>query len=1024
MVKKMDIKKIDKNEYESNSYTNVDQSEIKPWEKSGALETKADMAFIIHMFGANIYHSDESAYREQLVNALSHGALPVLEAGHEAWVEVTFDYAERTIVIQDMNGMGIPWKDFDNICTYLGQSGNKDGTRAGQHGCGLFSFLKLSDLITFETWSKVTDEHYAFIGREGKVWDPIENRTLEVTGTKITIALKPEVIIDKLVDATRIIAGHFPVTTNMTIRNKTDSSLDDYGKIQDGTFTLGNRSYVQDLMERYASLFPQTPTDENHVLKLEDDMLELYIIKHPDTTYTEVTSYLTNVPINLHHDKDTYGSSKRIFEYDHILGNIGHCILHVKNERKIHPPVDRDQLNETDTRMLLDRATLLFVEYVKENVTYTTVNEWIKSDFKWLADNRSLDELLTEETREIHDEIRKSYYGSLHKDYQQTLSAYLTSYDNIFLTRGRNDRLEKGLIDYHNDNELGTVGFINTKKGKTRYQTEDHFTFLETLFKYASDFRRENKVKLPALQEDSDIDTSGGIIKVYDRDDRNAGYDTEFIEIKGKCYNLRNEKLEKKPSSWESLLEFTPVLHDVTNMSESALQEIVDVEKKGIRYDMSATCKYYVRVEHKRLGCNYQMIQSGWDNAHGLRGTPFRTIGSKGLDKKLRHLPNVLFPEDLVKILQTIPVKTNFVSFGKQPDNFWDLFVLFELHKHGISKINPDFTTDSITCVYNEDQLDFPVSQENRMVWAIIPKELTPKILSVFNYYAVLIISKDNCDFSDDFWKNVTDKDIPEMNSMIERFHKAYLKYPAYFQPIFKNLDKDSVVMWINKKLNIELFDGRALSSIYSSYSHNHELDIIDGMEIVKWARTLPAISKKCAARIAIHFLEKANTNLNREVDMADNERKRLSTRFAYRELTNPKSTFYLEFLDKGYVFKNTGNDDFDKKDNLMYNSAHSVIERWNEMNYYYSEKQELSELIRLMNIDYDVILEKCRTMKNFVEKHGNRYIFKISTVKDIEDFLYSLTMYDFTSLYQQRKEKNKINVQVDPVEFSVSFID
>ena len=120
----MDIKKVDKNEYESDSYTNVDQSEIKPWEKSGALETKADMAFIIHMFGANIYHSDESAYREQLVNALSHGALPVLEAGHEAWVEVTFDYAERTIVIQDMNGMGIPWKDFDNICTYLGQSGN------------------------------------------------------------------------------------------------------------------------------------------------------------------------------------------------------------------------------------------------------------------------------------------------------------------------------------------------------------------------------------------------------------------------------------------------------------------------------------------------------------------------------------------------------------------------------------------------------------------------------------------------------------------------------------------------------------------------------------------------------------------------------------------------------------------------------------------------------------------------------------------------------------------------------------
>ena len=42
-----------------------------------------------------------------------------------------------------------------------------------------------------------------------------------------------EVEIDKIVHATKIIAGHFPVTTNMTIRNKSDSSLEDYGKIQE-----------------------------------------------------------------------------------------------------------------------------------------------------------------------------------------------------------------------------------------------------------------------------------------------------------------------------------------------------------------------------------------------------------------------------------------------------------------------------------------------------------------------------------------------------------------------------------------------------------------------------------------------------------------------------------------------------------------------------------------------------------------------------------------------------------------------
>ena len=1023
MVKKMDIKKVDKNEYESDSYTNVDQSEIKPWEKSGALETKADMAFIIHMFGANIYHSDESAYREQLVNALSHGALPVLEAGHEAWVEVTFDYAERTIVIQDMNGMGIPWKDFDNICTYLGQSGNKDGTRAGQHGCGLFSFLKLSDLITFETWSKVTDEHYAFIGREGKVWDPIENRTLEVTGTKITIALKPEVEIDKIVHATKIIAGHFPVTTNLTIRNKSDSSLEDYGKIQDGTFTLGNRSYTQDLMERYSNLFPRTTTDASHVLKLEDDMLEFYIIKHPDTSTTEITTYLTNVPIDLHHDKDTYGSSKRIFDYDHILGNIGHCILHVKNERMIHPPVDRDQLNETDTRMLLDRATLLFTDYVKENVKYKTVNEWVNSDFKWLADNRSLDEILSDDTREINDEIRRSYYGSLHKDYQQTLSAYLTSYDTIFLTRGRNERLEKGIQDYHDDNELGNVGFINTKKGKTRHQTDDHFTFLESLFEYSSDYRRAKKIKLPALEVTDSDGTIGGIVKVYSRDDRQSGHDTDYIEIKDKCYNLRNQRLDKKPSSWKSLIAFTPVLHDMVNINESVLQEIIDVEKKGVRYDVSATCNYYVRVEHKRIGCNYQMIESDWYDRHNLEGTPFKMIGSKNLDKRLKLLPNVLFPEDIVSILQTIPIKTNFSYFGKKPENFWDLFVSFELHKHGISKINPDFSTEEITCVYTEDQLDFPIQQESKLVWAIIPKQLTPKVVSIFNYFAILIMSPDNFYFSDDFKTKIPAENIPEIDSQLKRFHQSYLKNPGYFKKTFSQLKSDLVISWLNKKLNIELFDGRALSSIYNSYSHQHTINITDGTEILKWVKSLPEISRKCAARLAIHYLEKGHLNRRDLRDMTDDEKKRATGRFAYRELTNPKSTYYLEFLKKGHIFTNM-NEIENKTENLMYDAAHEVLSRWNDNNFYYTEKQELSQLIRLMNVEYDVILEQCRSMKNFVEKHGERYIFQMNTVEDIEDFLYSLTKHEFTSLYQERKNKNKIKLKVDPVEFSVSFID
>ena len=104
---------------------------------------------------------------------------------------------------------------------------------------------------------------------------------------------------------------------------------------------------------------------------------------------------------------------------------------------------------------------------------------------------------------------------------------------------------------------------------------------------------------------------------------------------------------------------------------------------------------------------------------------------------------------------------------------------------------------------------------------------------------------------------------------------------------------------------------------------------------------------------MAVHYIEKSNNNNNQHgVEILDKEKKRVTGRFAYRELTNPKSTFYLEFLKKGHVFKNERDDNSSDKDNLMYSTAHDVLTRWNEMNYYYSEKQELSQLIRLMNTE------------------------------------------------------------------------
>ena len=111
------------------------------------------------------------------------------------------------------------------------------------------------------------------------------------------------------------------------------------------------------------------------------------------------------------------------------------------------------------------------------------------------------------------------------------------------------------------------------------------------MFEYSSDYRRAKKIKLPALEVTDSDGTIGGIVKVYSRDDRQSGHDSDYIEIKDKCYNLRNQRLDKKPSSWKSLIAFTPVLHDMVNINESVLQEIIDVEKKGVRYDSRSSAR-------------------------------------------------------------------------------------------------------------------------------------------------------------------------------------------------------------------------------------------------------------------------------------------------------------------------------------------------------------------------------------------------------------------------------------------------
>ena len=69
-----ELKKIKPEDYKADPLKGDGVEPKIPWSEK-TLRTGFDMEFIMKMFGNNIYHNDVSAFREQYVNHLSHGAM-------------------------------------------------------------------------------------------------------------------------------------------------------------------------------------------------------------------------------------------------------------------------------------------------------------------------------------------------------------------------------------------------------------------------------------------------------------------------------------------------------------------------------------------------------------------------------------------------------------------------------------------------------------------------------------------------------------------------------------------------------------------------------------------------------------------------------------------------------------------------------------------------------------------------------------------------------------------------------------
>ncbi len=408
------MKKVQPKDYKVNKYSVASDERVLKIEGGRDLNTKVNVGTMLKLLGGSIYKSNVSAFREQLVNAISHGCIAanqeIKEGEQKAFVDVLFDFNKRRVVITDVNGMGIPWNVMDEVVTSLGDSGNQDRTRSGQFGCGMFSFIRMADTTIIETWSKETDEHYAYIS-EGSKWYEIENRELNDTGTRIMITFKPDVDMLELVESTKTISDFQPVDVFLHVQGwqkveEKKESVANYGRQEannddwfkgNGLYELGNNKMEDDLASHVVGKYSGSTLQAKDVIKLEDkdNDIEVYftIPQTPFDGYGSFTDlYLCNIPIGGGIAFDGLTSLR----------------VNFTNEKTWSPPVDRDRLTDESMKMAEKCVNNMITTWLGA-IEINSIDEFKNHTYRDIVNSRRLDEWINQNTLQVLHALRSRF---------------------------------------------------------------------------------------------------------------------------------------------------------------------------------------------------------------------------------------------------------------------------------------------------------------------------------------------------------------------------------------------------------------------------------------------------------------------------------------------------------------------------------------------------------------------------------------------------------------------------------------
>ena len=423
-------------------------------------EIKINVPMIKELVSDKIYRSDASAFREQYVNALSHGCVAYHELNgytDDVYVRVVFDYGKRMVTITD-NGMGMSKTIFsDNFMSFGFSTVDKEtnNSRSGMFGLGAISFFRIASACIVESWDRRTEERFTFMTRNTDESEFVTNRTLEDHGTKTEIYLKEHVRINTLETMVRTIAANYPCKTIVEVVNSE----------QEQNITTYNTSDTDSYDE-----FPPIMRFKDHVTELtggkfvtliDNDEMELYL---STIGRNENHTYLCRVPIDIEYNTGftTYLNIKK----EKIKGTDS------KGRDKLQevPKPDRDEVNEIAEGYFSEIIEKKCDEMIYD-IDIKTFEEYESSDERWILNGYSVDDKLNASThkfvQKMREPIRYRNFDGIQKRHETMLTLF-GQYKHIMYHAS----LHKGTYQAI-DSHLRKENFIQWKKDNPDVEDPD-----------------------------------------------------------------------------------------------------------------------------------------------------------------------------------------------------------------------------------------------------------------------------------------------------------------------------------------------------------------------------------------------------------------------------------------------------------------------------------------------------------------------------------------------------------------------